>query len=198
MLTILITSLFTIKYWLLHYKVFRLKTSCQKLWTWSWTWNWKYNKTHQIGGGRGNKSVTWTFAEIKQYATDHHDFEDGHKFKFMSNVHGDTLVGEICVKTQIPIQQLSRLSRPDLLQICKLHRIQANPRTCMSEMLECIANHKPCDICLHGYVIFTPCKKTKTNAERSKTFHTKKKFVQSKNAYEFPLRHLNIANWKKS
>jgi len=39
-------------------------------------------------------------------------------------------------------------------------------------------------------------KKIKTNAERSKTFHTKKKVVQTKDACDFPLRHLNIASWK--
>ena len=55
-------------------------------------------------------------------------------------------------------------------------------------MLECIANHKPCDICLHCYVIFTVCKEPKTGAERVKTHHVKKKFVQSRNADEFPPR----------
>ena len=185
MLTILITLLFTIKCWLLYNRVFKLRAAYQKLWTWSWTWSWKHNSTHQIGGG--NRSVTWTFAEIRQYAAaDCHDFEDGHEFKFMSNVHEDISVGENCVKTHIPIQKLSRLSRLNLLQICKVHKIQVHPRTCLSEMLEHIANHRPCDICLHGYVIFTTCKKTKTNAERLKTFHTKKRFVQSKNGYEFP------------
>jgi len=88
----------TIKCWLLHNKVFKLKTLYKKLWTWNWTWNWRHNSTHQIGGG--NKSVTWTFAEIKQYATDYHDFEDGHKFKFMSNAHDDISVGKkLCQDT---------------------------------------------------------------------------------------------------
>jgi len=114
----------------------------------------------------------------------------------MSNVHEDISVGENCVKTQIPIQKLSRLSRPDLLQICKVHKIEAIQRTCLSEMLERIANHKPCDICLHGYVIFTACKKTKTNAERAKTFHAKKNLCKAKMHMSSPLRHLNIANWK--
>jgi len=144
----------------------------------------EYNNTHQIGGG--NRYVTWTFAEIKQYAADCHDFEDGHELKFMSNVHEDISVGENCVKAQIPIQKITRLSRLNLLQTDKVHKIQVNPRTCLSEMLESIANHKPCDICLHGYVIFTVCKNTKTNAEREKIFYAKKPFVQSKNAYEFP------------
>jgi len=196
MLTILLTSLFTIKCWLLphrhtilphgllHNKVFKLKTAYQKLWTWCWTWSWKYNITHQIGGG--NKSVTWTFSEIRQYATNYHDFEDGHKFKFMSNVYDDISVGENCVKTQIPIQKLSRLSRLNLIQICKVHKIQANQRTSMSEVLECIANHKPCDICLHGYVIFMAYKEKKTNTELVRTYCAKKKFVQNRNAYEFP------------
>ena len=184
MLTILITLLFTIKCWLLYNRVFKLRAAYQKLWTWSWTWSWKHNSTHQIGGG--NKSITWTFAEIKQYATDYYHFEDGHRFIFMSNVHDDISVGKNCVKTQIPIQQLSRLSRLNLLQICKVHKIQANWRTCINEMLESIANHKPCEICLHGYVIFTVCKEPKTDAERAKTYHVKKKIVHSKNAYEFP------------
>jgi hypothetical protein len=64
-------------------------------------------------------------------------------------------------------------------------------------MLESIANHKPCDICLHGYVIFTACKNTKTNAEREKIFYAKNPFVQSKNAYEFPFqapRHSQLEN----
>src|SRR5882762_11216762 len=87
-LTICLTSLFTIKCWLLQNKVFKLKAVYQKFCTWSWTWSWKYNSTHQIGGG--NRSVTWTFAEIRQYAAaDCHDFEDGHEFNFMSNVHED-------------------------------------------------------------------------------------------------------------
>src|SRR5260370_42387820 len=81
----------------LHNKVFRLKTVYEKLWTWDWTWNWKYNSIHQIGGG--NRSVTWTFAEIRQYAADCHDFEGGHELKFMSNVHEDISVGENCVKS---------------------------------------------------------------------------------------------------
>src|SRR5882762_8381662 len=59
MLTILITLLFTIKCWLLSNRVFKLRSAYKKLWTWSW----KHNSTHQIGGG--NKSITWTFAEIK-------------------------------------------------------------------------------------------------------------------------------------
>ena len=168
---------------LLHNYIFRLKT-VQKLWTWCWKWNWKYYISHQVGGE--NKSITWTFAEIRQYATDYHGFEDGHKFKFMSNVHDDISVGQNCVKTQIPIQELSRLSRLNLIQICKMHKIQANQRTCMSEVLECIANHKPCDICLHGYVIFTACKEPKTNADMAKTYRAKKQFVQNKNIYEFP------------
>ena len=161
-----------------------LKTVYDKLWTWDWTWNWKYNSIQKIGGG--NRSVTWTFAEIRQYAADCHDFEDGHELKFMSNVHEDISVGENCVKTQIPIQKLTRLSRLNLLQICKVHKIQVNPRTGLSEILESIANHKPCDTCLCGYVIFTAFKKAKTNAERAKTSHAKKKLVQSKSAYEFP------------
>jgi len=66
----------------LYNKVIRLKTVYEKLWTWSWTWNWKYSSIHQIGG---NRSVTWTFAEIRQYAADCHDFEEGHELKFMSN-----------------------------------------------------------------------------------------------------------------
>src|SRR5882762_10614409 len=117
-LTICLTSLFTIKCWLLQNKVIKLKAVYQKL----WTWGWKHNSTHQIGGG--NRSVTWTFAEIRQYAAaDCHNFEDGHEFKFMSNVHEDISVDENCVKTQIPIQKLSRLSRLNL-QICKVQYIK--------------------------------------------------------------------------
>jgi len=63
----------------------------------------EYNNTHQIGGGY--RYFTWTFAEIKQYAADCHDFEDGHELKFMSNVHEIFSVGENCVKAQIPIQK---------------------------------------------------------------------------------------------
>ena len=85
---------------LLHNKIFKLKAVYQKLWTWSWTWNWKYNSTHQIGGG--NKSITWTFAEIRQYGADYYDFEDGHKFIFMSNVHDDILVAEIVSRHRCP------------------------------------------------------------------------------------------------
>src|SRR5882762_12026387 len=70
-LTICLTSLFTIKCWLLQNKVIKLKAVYQKL----WTRGWKHNSTHQIGGG--NRSVTWTFAEIRQYAAaDCHNFED--------------------------------------------------------------------------------------------------------------------------
>src|SRR5882724_9385016 len=96
----------------------------------------EYNNTHQIGGG--NRYVTWTFAEIKQYAADCHDFEDGHELKFMSNVHEDISVGENCVKAQIPIQKITRLSRLNLLQTDKVHKIQVNSRTCLSEMLESV------------------------------------------------------------
>jgi len=115
----------------------------------------------------------------------------------MSNVHDDISVGKNYVKTQMPIQQLSRLSRLNLHQICKVHKIQANWRTSISEMLECIANHKPCNICLYGYVIFTVCKEPKTDAERAKTSYVKKKIVQSKMHMSSPHRHLNITNWKR-
>jgi len=46
--------------------------------------------------------------DFKQYATIIHDFEKWPQVKFMSNVHDDISVGENCIKTQIPIQQLSR------------------------------------------------------------------------------------------
>jgi len=105
---------------------------------------------------------------------------------FMSNVHEDISVGENCVKTQMPIQNLSRLSRLNLLQICKAHKIQANQRMCLNEILGHIANHKPCHICLHGYIIFIGCKELKTDVERTKTCRAKKRFVQSKNIHEFP------------
>jgi len=116
----------------LYNKVFKLKTLYQKLWTSNL--HMELEIQHHSSDWRGNKSITWTFAEIRQYATDYHDIEDGHKFMFMSNVHEDISVGENCVKTQMPIQNLSRLSRLNLLQICKAHKIQANQRMCLNEI----------------------------------------------------------------
>jgi hypothetical protein len=153
----------------------------------------------QIGGGKGKKSVTWTYAEIKKYAVSEcYTFEDNQKFDFMSNVYKDILIDKDHVKTQIPIQLLDRLSRTSLLQICNAHNIQATQRSSLSELLQYISEHAACDVCLHGYVVFTPCKQAKTGAELIKAYRDRKKTVLSNNENIIHLSHPHRTSWKQS
>jgi len=65
----------------------------------------EYNNTHQIGGG--NRYVTWTFAEIKQYATDCHDLKMAMSLSSCQMCIEDISVGENCVKAQISYQKIT-------------------------------------------------------------------------------------------
>jgi hypothetical protein len=164
-----------------------------------WSWNKKISnliKIVMIGGG--NKSVSWTFAEIKPYAVDYYKFEDNQKFEFMSNMHKDNPVGQNCVKTQIPIQKLGRLNRASLHEICKVHRIQAKQRSSLSEIIEYVAEHTPCDVCVNGYVVFKACKEArKIGAEIAKAYRNKKNLVFKRMNIFFHLQDLHKTCWKE-